>query len=192
MNHCAVQQNALAAWEDWEEMGGSFAVAGADRKHPAICPKHRRMAPLPSVAVPVRPLRRIPSNHLDLLEPCDPEAGAVFPGFLLPKASFFSFPPSKGEGAENSVPSYPSFFCGSPPSRVANPVVFDSRFGEDRPPVPVGHFPAIQSSLSAPILPAQKGCPSAKISYEPARVRIEGFDCLNRDRQRCNSITAVA
>ncbi|XP_074580286.1 uncharacterized protein LOC141836673 [Curcuma longa] len=181
MNHCAVQQNALAAWEDWEGMGGSFAVAGADRKHPVICPKHRRLAPLPTVAIPVRPLRRIPSNHLDLLDRCDPEAGAAFPGLLLPK----------DEGAENSVPSSPSFFCGSPPSRVANPVVFDSRFGEDRPPVPVGHFPAFLSSLSAPI-PAQQGCPSAKISYEPARVRIEGFDCLNRNRQRCNSITAVA
>ncbi|XP_074587519.1 uncharacterized protein LOC141843341 [Curcuma longa] len=178
MNHFAMQQNALAARED---LMGCLAVAAADRDHFIICTKPRRLAPLPTIAVPVQPLRRIPSNHLDLLDRCDAEAGAGFPGILLPK----------GGGTEESAPSSPSFFCGSPPNRVANPVVFDSRFGQDRPPVPVGHLPAIHSSLSSPI-PAWKGCPSAKLSYEPAVVRVEGFDCLNRDGQRCNSITAVA
>ncbi|KAG6533667.1 hypothetical protein ZIOFF_007542 [Zingiber officinale] len=59
---------------------------------------------------------------------------------------------SEGGGTEDSVLSSPSLFYGSPPNRVANPVVFDSRFGRDRPSGPVGHFPAIHSSLNSPIL----------------------------------------
>ncbi|XP_042423577.1 uncharacterized protein LOC122011246 [Zingiber officinale] len=126
-----MQQNALAV-----------AVAAADRDHPSICMKPRWLSPLPTIAVPVQPLLRLPSNHLDLLDRCDPEAGAGFPGILIPK----------GGGTEDSVLSSPSLFCGYPPNRVANPVVFDSRFGRDRPPGPVGHFPAIHSSLNSPIL----------------------------------------
>ncbi|KAG6537990.1 hypothetical protein ZIOFF_003093 [Zingiber officinale] len=65
-----MQQNALAV-----------AVAAADRDHPSICMKPRWLSPLPTIAVPVQPLLRLPSNHLDLLDRCDPEAGAGFPGW---------------------------------------------------------------------------------------------------------------
>lgn len=92
-------------------------------------------------------------------------------------------------GEENQVASSPPFFCGSPPSRAANPVVHDARFGEDRPPAPFAPLPLIQSG---PPLSPNQGCAHAKFGLKPAAVRIEGFDCLDRDRRRCSGITAVA
>ncbi|KAK7269766.1 hypothetical protein RIF29_22501 [Crotalaria pallida] len=94
--------------------------------------------------------------------------------------------------------SSPPFFCGSPPSRVANPIVQDARFGDDNfsplspsswvvVPAPSGLPPSPSSSSSS----ARKGgCVRANFGNNPA-VRVEGFDCLDRDRRNC-SIPALA
>ncbi|WOL02848.1 hypothetical protein Cni_G11567 [Canna indica] len=171
MNHCAMQQqNAFAPCE---EMRAPFAVA--DRRPPVFCPKPRRLSPLPVVADPVRPLRWFSNHQTDF---SDSKAGAdLFDIFI-----------AKG-GEQNQVASSPPFFCGSPPSRAANPVVHDARFGEDRPPAPFAPSPLTQSST--PMSPKQ-GCAHAKFGLMPAAVRVEGFDCLNRGRRSCSSITAVA
>lgn len=215
MDPRAMQQNVLAACD---EVRGAFAVV-SDRNHSVICPKPRRLAPLPPVVVPVRPVSRLPSYQSDLLDRCDTEAGSSLVGIFLPKVRFSvflckwemdgdreNFPCcccsslyrwhtcvifylQGGRQDQNQVASSPSFFCGSPPSCVPNPVVLDSRFGEDHPPVPIMHLPVVQSTSPAP---AWKGCASAKFSYKPAALRVEGFDCLNRDGRSCSSIKAMA
>ncbi|XP_008797839.2 uncharacterized protein LOC103712909 isoform X1 [Phoenix dactylifera] len=171
MNHCAMQQNAFAACE--EMRGGSSSVV-VDRRSPVFCPKPRRLDPLSAAAAaadPVRPLRWHASHQADL---SDFKAGSELLDLFLTK------------GGEQ-VASSPPFFCGSPPSRAANPVVQDARFGEDRPPAPIATLPVQSGSPMSP----RKGCVRAKFGLMPAAVRVEGFDCLNRDR-RSHSITAVA
>ncbi|XP_065026019.1 uncharacterized protein LOC135650526 isoform X1 [Musa acuminata AAA Group] len=171
MNHRAMQQqNALSASE---EMRAPLAVA--DRKPPVFCPKPRRLSPFAAVAEPVLPFRWLSSHQTDF---SDSKAGADLHGIFLAKG-----------GEQNQVSSSPPFFCGSPPSRAANPVVHDARFGDDRPPAAFAPVPLIQSG---PPLSPKQGCAHAKFGLMPAAVRIEGFDCLNRDRRSCSSITAVA
>ncbi|CAL9122003.1 unnamed protein product [Musa acuminata var. zebrina] len=186
MNHRAMQQqNALSASE---EMRAPLAVA--DRKPPVFCPKPRRLSPLAAVAEPVLPFRRGgPPWHIS-------RKGEVFrrPPYLLVRVFFGSRRSNPNGfrfqgGEQNQVSSSPPFFCGSPPSRAANPVVHDARFGDDRPPAAFTPVPLIQSG---PPLSPKQGCAHAKFGLMPAAVRIEGFDCLNRDRRSCSSITAVA
>jgi hypothetical protein len=102
---------------------------------------------------------------------------------------------------QSPVASSPPFFCGSPPSRVANPVVHDIRFGEDRQLTPTpfsinsGPHPVAmhQSGTGVPMSP-RKGCvrSAATFSFQPAAVRVEGFDCLENCDRRGHGITAVA
>ncbi|KAG0449973.1 hypothetical protein HPP92_027123 [Vanilla planifolia] len=80
----------------------------------------------------------------------------------------------------------PSFFCGSPPTRYDNPVVHDARFGDAVPIEPVPVDPAFNGSGS------RSGCARVRYGLTPAAVRIEGFDCLDRDRSRSRGIPAVA
>ncbi|GMI66131.1 hypothetical protein like AT3G02555 [Hibiscus trionum] len=72
-----------------------------------------------------------------------------------------------GQSADE-VASSPPFFCGSPPSRVSNPLVHDAHFGDET-------LTALQ------ILSPSSPCTRMKFGYKPATVRVEGFDCLNRD-----------
>lgn len=99
-----------------------------------------------------------------------------------------------GYGLEQSctnVASSPPLFCGSPPSRVANPLIHDARFGEDTIPTPPlsqlsPNPPPSGLSSSSPSSSARKGgCVRANFGSKPA-VRIEGFDCLDRDRRNCS------
>ncbi|KAJ4808173.1 translocase subunit seca [Rhynchospora pubera] len=180
MNHYAMKSPLAGC----EEVRSPFAVS--DRRNPVFCPKPRRIGPVPPID-PVRPLRWQACCQVDL---CDLRAGPELLDLFLPKAE-----------EQSPVASSPPFFCGSPPSRVANPVVHDSRFGEDRPLTPTpftinnGPHPVAmyQSAVPVPMSP-RKGCVRAatKFGFQPATVRIEGFDCLeNRDRRR-HGITAVA
>ncbi|XP_074572945.1 uncharacterized protein LOC141829386 [Curcuma longa] len=171
MNHCAMQQaNAFAACE---EIGATFAVA--ERRTPVFCPKPRRLSSFAGVAGPERPLRWHSSHQMDF---SDSKAGA----------DLLEIFQSKG-GEQNQVASSPPFFCGSPPSRAANPVVHDARFGNDRPPAPFASSPLTQPG---PSMSPKHGFALAKFGLVPAAVRVEGFDCLNRSRPSCSSITAVA
>ncbi|PON87853.1 hypothetical protein TorRG33x02_163980 [Trema orientale] len=177
MNHFSLQQNALMVRE--EIRGGSALVA--DPMDPVVCPRPRRVGILPSNSI--RPLR-LQINPLP--EFCDSKAGADLLDMILMKEEY---------GAEQSmaqIASSPPFFCGSPPSRAANPVVQDARFGDEKlAPFPGFPYPS-PSGLSSPSSSARKGgCVRMQYGLKPAAVRVEGFDCLNRDRQN-SSIPAMA
>ncbi|XP_009608093.1 uncharacterized protein [Nicotiana tomentosiformis] len=180
MNHCAIQQGAFAACEDmWSSISDN-------KKEAVVCPKPRRLGLLnATVNEPFRPLRWHVSHQQEL---CDSRAGADLLDIIL----------AKGGGADQSsaqVASSPPFFCGSPPSRVSNPLIQDARFGDEKVMTPVSpRAIPIPSGLAAssPSASARKhgGCVRANFGNNPA-VRVEGFDCLDRDRRNC-SIPALA
>ncbi|KAF3788853.1 hypothetical protein EJ110_NYTH20202 [Nymphaea thermarum] len=165
---------------------------------PLFCPKPRRLAVVNHAAVgdAVRPFRRHLSSHPT--EPTDSKAGSELLDIIFAKGV---------HGGDQSGCGSPPYFCGSPPSRAANPLVHDARFAEGRGdlslvPVPiVAGFPVSSAasppsstspnSSSASSSSARKGCARASFGPKPAAVRIEGFDCLDRDRRRC-SIPAMA
>ncbi|XP_040385487.1 uncharacterized protein LOC121055993 [Oryza brachyantha] len=158
------------------------AAAAADGKSPLFCPKPRR---------PVAPLR------------CQHDAGASMDllDLLLSK--------EESSFAAASSPQ-PPLFCGSPPRRASNPVVHDSRFGVDCPPMPawpvvaaplpmpapvaVVHRPTPRPAAASPMpMSPRGGCARARFAFQPAAVRVEGFDCLDRGRGgRGHGITAMA
>ncbi|KQJ85965.1 uncharacterized protein LOC100843912 [Brachypodium distachyon] len=155
------------------------SATAADAKSPLFCPKPRR---------PVAPLR------------CHTDAGSGMDllDLLL----------SKGE--ESSLSAASPLFCGSPPRRASNPVVRDSRFGMDCPPNPMPGWPAalLVPPVAAAATPAPvavrpaappmsprgaAGCARARFGFQPAAVRVEGFDCLDRGRGgRGHGIAAMA
>lgn len=136
-----------------------------------VCPKPRRLSVLnpSSINDQTRPLRWPANNQPEI---GDSRAGAELLDIFLTKGSY------GGEKFNSQVASSPPYFCGSPPSRASNPVIQDAQFGCDivTPPSP---------------RVAAGGCVRMKFGHKPAAVRIEGFDCLSRDRRSC-SISAVA
>ncbi|OVA02950.1 hypothetical protein BVC80_8781g6 [Macleaya cordata] len=183
MTHYVFQQNAFASCE---EMMSSISIS--DRKDPLVCPKPRRLGRSNhAVNEPIRSLRWQLSHQADL---CDSRAGTELLDIFLTKG---------GYGAEQSpsqvFSSSPPFFSGSPPSRASNPLIQDARFGDEQLtqfshlPVPV---PIPSGMSSSPSSSTRKGgCARSKFGHKPAAIRIEGFDCLDRDRRNC-SIPAVA
>ncbi|CAN6451638.1 unnamed protein product [Victoria cruziana] len=163
---------------------------------PLVCPKPRRLAVINHSAVgdALRPSRRHLSGHPT--DQIDSKAGSELLDIIFAKGVY---------GGDQSGCGSPPYFCGSPPSRAANPLVHDARFAEGRDdlnPVTVpmvAGFPAVSASSppsstspsSASSSSARKGCARASFGPKPAAVRIEGFDCLDRDRRRC-SIPAMA
>lgn len=99
------------------------------------------------------------------------------------------------EDIEMERPATPAaFFSGSPPSRSHNPLIQDPRFRDER----INPIMAVTTNASPSGLPspsssaaARKGCARIKFGLKPAAVRVEGFDCLNRDGQN-SSIPAMA
>ncbi|KAL6622584.1 hypothetical protein ACP70R_032463 [Stipagrostis hirtigluma subsp. patula] len=173
MSHFAAMKSPLPV-----AASASSAAAAGDAKSPLFCPKPRR---------PVAPLRCHQSGGYS-----DAGAGMDLLDLLL----------SKGE--ESGI-STPPLFCGSPPRRASNPVVHDSRFGMDFPPMPA--LPVAAAPVAAPVArptprpsaaPSMSprggaGCARARFAFQPAAVRVEGFDCLDRGRGgRGHGITAMA
>ncbi|KAL1553585.1 hypothetical protein AAHA92_14242 [Salvia divinorum] len=177
MNHCAIQQNSYACEEIW---ASAAAGRSMERKETVVCPKPRRLGLNSNTLDPsyARPLRWHFSHQQ---EDYDAKAGNELLEIILAKG---------GSSSDQPVPqvaSSPPFFSGSPPSRVSNPLIQDARFGDDR------HAPAPSpSSGMAPLSSssARKGCVRSNFGNNPA-VRIEGFNCLDRDRRSC-SIPALA
>ncbi|GAB2288860.1 hypothetical protein Dimus_023168 [Dionaea muscipula] len=168
MNYFDAQKNT--ALVGCEKMGRS--VVPFDRKSPVVCPKPRRVGCL--VNNPTMSLRK---HRRSLQELCDSKAGADILDMILVK---------EANGATS-----PPYFCGSPPTRVSNPLVLDARFVDGKAPP---QSPLVYPSPTSPTLSpsARKGgCARMKFGLKPATVRVEGFDCLSRDRQN-SSITAVA
>lgn len=185
MNQCAIQTNAFPTRE---EIRSSVTVPISERRDTVVCPKPRRLG-LFNASVndhPVRSLRWHLSHQTEL---CDSKAGTDLLDIILTKG---------GYGVEQSftqVASSPPFFCGSPPSRVANPLIQDARFGDEIlspvSPLMTMPIPPPSGSSSSPTSSARKGgCVRANFGNKPA-VRVEGFDCLDRDRRNC-SIPALA
>ncbi|KAG6407825.1 hypothetical protein SASPL_130824 [Salvia splendens] len=163
MNRYAIHQNSFAAYE--EVRGRS-----AEMKETVICPKPRRLGLLQTTLHDPRPLRWHASHHQELF---DSKAGSELLDIILAKG---------GCGSDQAVPpvasSSPPFFSGSPPSRVSNPLIQDARFGAER------------CSPVSPSSTRKGGCVRVNFGNNPA-VRVEGFECLDRDRRNC-SIPALA
>lgn len=165
MNHCGFQQKNT--FKSCEEM----------RMESVVCPKPRRLGLLnhSSFDNQIKPLRPPIFNYQSEIE--DSGVGAELLDIILPKGSYYP------ERSGVQVASSPPFFCGSPPSRASNPVIQDEQFGNGN----VGAFSMAPSSPSS----SARSCVRMKFGHTPAAVRIEGFDCLSRDR-RNRSISAVA
>lgn len=139
-----------------------------------VCPKPRRYNT-------VRPLSSPFTNYQSEIE--DSGVGAELLDIILPKGSC-----NNPERSGGQVASSPPFFCGSPPSRASNPVIQDEQFGNGNN----GYVNFSPFSMAPPSpSSAARSCVRMKFGHTPAAVRIEGFDCLNRDR-RNRSISAVA
>ncbi|KAJ4972769.1 hypothetical protein NE237_005943 [Protea cynaroides] len=179
MNHCGFQQNTFSVCEDMRS-----AVPVSDWRDVVVCPKPRRLGGFNHVVNDPRPLRWQLSSHQ--AELCDSKAGSELLDIILTKGGYGA------EQSTNQVASSPPFFCGSPPSRATNPLIQDARFGEEKPttlsPLPV---PVPSGISSSPSSGRKGGCARMKFGHKPAAVRVEGFDCLDRDRRNC-SIPAVA
>ncbi|XP_043694738.1 uncharacterized protein LOC122645490 isoform X2 [Telopea speciosissima] len=180
MNYCGYQQNTFTTYEDLRS-----AVPVSDRKDVVVCPKPRRLCGFNHVVHDPRPLRWQLSHQAEL---CDSKAGSELLDLILTKGVY---------GAEQSssatqLASSPPFFSGSPPSRATNPLIQDARFGDEK----LTSLSPLQGSVpsglsSSPSSSRKGGCARMKFGHKPAAVRIEGFDCLDRDRRNC-SIPAVA
>ncbi|XP_051146236.1 uncharacterized protein LOC127261859 [Andrographis paniculata] len=163
-----------------------FAVkqSSVETKATVVCPKPRRLGLIHTNLESCygRPFRWHMSH---LQEDCiDSKAGNELLDIILSKGNC---------GADQSaaqVASSPPFFSGSPPSRVSNPLIQDVHFGDEKI-TPVSPRALPTPSGSSPTSSARKGgCVRANFGNNPA-VRIEGFDCLDRDRRNC-SIPALA
>ncbi|KAJ0047569.1 hypothetical protein Pint_16483 [Pistacia integerrima] len=170
MNICAYQRNAMEGGVYEEERSFDSVV----------CPKPRRLGLLkPAINDPIRHLRW-PANHQS--EIGDSKAGTELLDIILTKGIYGT------EISDNQVASSPPpFFTGSPPTRTSNPLIQDAQFGIEKITAPL--------PLPAPPSPSSRmggGCARMKFGHKPAAVRIEGFDCLSRDRRRNRSISAVA
>ncbi|KAI9077397.1 hypothetical protein K1719_040600 [Acacia pycnantha] len=175
MNHCVIQQQKVVA--SCEEMSS---------RHPVVCPKPRRLGLLnvPVNDHPARPFRWHLSFQADI---ADSKAVSDPLDLILTKGG------CSIEQSCTQVASSPPFFCGSPPSRVANPLIQDARFGDEMisPLSPSSRVPTPSGLSSPPSSSTRKGgCVRSNFGNNPA-VRIEGFDCLDRDRRNCR-IPALA
>ncbi|OMP02141.1 hypothetical protein COLO4_11306 [Corchorus olitorius] len=112
----------------------------------------------------------------------DSQAGTELLDIILTKGGYGAEKPS------NQVASSPPYFCGSPPSRASNPLIQDAQFNMEKQQLPCLSS-AAPPSPSSRIAAAGGGCVRMKFGHKPAAVRIEGFDCLSRDRR---SVSAVA
>ncbi|GMI76997.1 hypothetical protein like AT5G16110 [Hibiscus trionum] len=159
MDRCDLVQNAAVS--AYDHQSGS----------PVVCPKPRRIGVFASN--PNRPLRLHASHQAEISDMC---AGAELLDIFLNKEDFGI------EESANQVASPPSYFHGSPPSRVSNPVVQDAQFCEGRHAALQIPYPLSSMSSSS----RKGGCTKMKFGYTPASIRVEGFDCQH------SSIPAMA
>ncbi|WCJ21957.1 hypothetical protein M5689_004067 [Euphorbia peplus] len=168
MSGCGYQQKSA--------MGG-----GEERRMMMVCPKPRRLGlPNPSINNQLRPLRLsincVQSGEIGG-EMEDSVSGSELLDMILRKGRC-------GEMSSYQVASSPPFYSGSPPCRASNPLIQDAQFGT------MGVAP-LSPAPPSPSARIGGGCVRMKFVHKPAAVRIEGFDCLSRDRRNC-SISAVA
>lgn len=169
-----------------EEMRGPVTVPLSDRKGPLlVCPKPRRIGFLAgNLTMSLRWQRSCQQSEI-----CDSKAGAELLDMILSKEGH-----SEGKPLAREIASSPPFFSGSPPSRVSNPLVQDVQFGDEKLS-PLSTLQLASPSTSASPSPSPSAMKSGgarmKFGLKSPTVRVEGFDCLGRDRQNAG-ITAVA
>ncbi|XP_013584690.1 PREDICTED: uncharacterized protein LOC106293556 [Brassica oleracea var. oleracea] len=170
MNHCNLKQNAFMSPE---ESIGFVVPVSCNSVDTVVCPKPRRVGILLNNVI--RPYRLLHSSQSGAADVCDSKAGADLLDIIL----------RKDETLSAVVASSPPFFLGSPPSRASNPLAQDARFGDDK-------LNPISPSLSSPSSSSSRvkggGCGRVKFEIKQGVVRVEGFNCLNRD----SSIPAMA
>ncbi|XP_021859899.1 uncharacterized protein [Spinacia oleracea] len=185
MNRWEIQQNAMVV--GCEEMRGPSAASLSDRNGSVLVrPKPRRIHFLATTNLTMS-LRWQRSQQQDV---CDSKAGAELLDMILRKEGH-------GEGRSCSgreMASSPPFYCGSPPSRVSNPIVQDVQFGDENlSPLSTLQLTSPSTSASPSPSPSAMKSGGVRIKYglKSPTVRVEGFDCLGRDRQN-SGITAMA
>ncbi|EEF30750.1 uncharacterized protein LOC8285779 [Ricinus communis] len=189
MKQCAIQTSAFSTRE---EIRSSVSGTMSERRDPVVCPKPRRFG-LFNASVNDHPVRSLRWHLSHQTEICESKAGNDLLDIILTKGGCYGV---EQQSCTQVASSPPPFFCGSPPSRVANPLIQDARFGEEElspisPLMPMPIQPPSSSSSSSPTSSGRKGgCVRANFGNKPA-VRVEGFDCLDRDRRSC-SIPALA
>ncbi|XP_010532239.1 PREDICTED: uncharacterized protein LOC104808279 [Tarenaya hassleriana] len=166
-----------------------------DQAQPVICPKPRRIGLFRNPATvhdhyyhhhPVRSPRCHFSHQMELCESKEEIdiLDMILDGFGREVEDEDEAHTQVIGEPEDGFSTPPPFFCGSPPSRVANPLTKDARFIDD-----IG-ITMIQQPPSP-----RKGCIRGnfrKVSADAAAaaaVRIEGFDCLDRDSRNCSIAT---
>lgn len=180
---CAIQQQQSTFGACGEEMMMRRHGGGV------VCPKPRRLGRFDgAVNDRARPLRWHVSQQQEW---CDTQAANELFDIILAKGASGGV---EQQPASAVVPgaSSPPFFCGSPPSRVSNPIIQDARFGDEKiTPVSPRAMPVPTGLGSSPSSSTRKGgCLRENFGNNPA-VRVEGFDCLDRDR-RVGSIPTLA
>ncbi|KAE9467107.1 hypothetical protein C3L33_00983, partial [Rhododendron williamsianum] len=176
---CRSRENKAAMAACGEKRDGvSISVSDS-----VVCPKPRRIGILnPSLNEQSRPSRWHANYQTEI---SDSKAGMELLDIILIKGSY------NVEKSIAQVASSPPFFSGSPPGRASNPLIQDSQFRnkEFSPLSPLSY--QAPNLVSSPSSSARKGgsCARVKFGQKPAAVRVEGFDCISRDRR---SISAVA
>ncbi|KAK4763855.1 hypothetical protein SAY87_013293 [Trapa incisa] len=168
MNHWMIQQSAFLACEEM-------------RMEAVVCPKPRRLCLLATNMShsPTKPLKWQPGYQTDTY---DSQIGDDVLGIILMEDGGCVAEPAGAQPA-----SSPPFFCGSPPSRASNPLIKDDRFGDNKmlPFSPLLPIAAPTSGLSDPPSSSSLAGSFTRPNFgnKPV-VRVEGFDCLSRDRGR--------
>lgn len=188
MNHYAIQRNGVVRLQ--EETRSSCSVAATAtmflpdhhlhrRREAVVCPKPRRAGLSGAIN---GPSRSIGWHFSQPAEHSDSKAGFELLDIILPKGGGPSSFDRYGTNNSTQVASSPPFFRGSPPSRVSNPLIQDARFVEEKLlPNPSPSSPA----------PSSGGRLKTNFGNKPT-VRVEGFDCLDRERSKNCKIPALA
>ncbi|KAI3780204.1 hypothetical protein L2E82_10175 [Cichorium intybus] len=167
MNRCAYQQQNN---NNINNNNNNALVRSGEMMNGVVCPKPRRLCLLnPSMKESIistsspRIQHHYPIHQTEMRES---KSRMELLDMILTKECYGA------EKANNVVPSSPPFFCGSPPSRAANPVVQDAQFGNENPNPP---SPAIEASPSS----RKNGgsCARGKFGQKCPAVRVEGFNC---------------
>ncbi|KAJ0504768.1 hypothetical protein HanHA89_Chr12g0462961 [Helianthus annuus] len=177
MNHCGIQQNS-----NFSSFGNGDHV---------VCPKPRRINLFDTTMN--EPVMNLRWQMCHQQESYDSRSGPELLDIIFAKSGGYGAP----DQTCTQIASSPPFFCGSPPSRVSNPLIQDARFGDDKispvSPQSIIPNPASGMTSSSPSSSSSRKGGYIRHNYgnKPA-VRIEGFDCLDRDNRRNCSIPALA
>ncbi|XP_073023880.1 uncharacterized protein [Primulina eburnea] len=171
MSPYSIHHNAFTAYE---EMNRSAVV----------CPKPRRLSPVGATHKEPSSTRAFRCHVSYQPEICDAKAGNELLNIIRAKGDDYA-----GQSV-TQIASSPPFFSGSPPSRVSNPLIQDSRFGHEKV-IPISPLAIPLPSGLAPSPSSTRKGGFIRANFINPAVRIEGFDCLDRDR-RNRSIPALA